>query len=88
VRAIFREALSNIARHAQATRADIEFDVGEIIVLRISDDGIGIDPHCIHEGRGLRNMATRAEVLGGTLLVRPGANGGTRVECILPLPES
>ena len=86
--AIFRELLSNIAQHARASSVDIEVDVGEVIVVRVGDDGIGFDPARMRCGRGVRNVTRRAEALGGSLLIRPRPGGGTQVECILPLPPS
>ena len=83
-----REALSNAARHSGASRVDVTVDVdadGMLTVL-VSDDGTGIPA----EGRrsGLRNMASRAEKLGGELRLAdadPGAAApGTRLEWRVP----
>jgi signal transduction histidine kinase len=69
--AALREALSNAARHAQASQVDVTVDVsaGEMLTVRVTDDGIGIPA----QGRrsGLRNLASRAEKLGGTLRLEP-----------------
>jgi signal transduction histidine kinase len=87
VLAIVREALSNAARHASASRATVAVrpeDHG--LRIEIADDGIGFDAAVEHdEGHhGLVNMRRRAERLGGTLEVvsRPGA--GTRIIVLLP----
>jgi signal transduction histidine kinase len=85
--AIFRELLSNIARHADASRVDIEVEVGQTIVMRVGDDGIGFDPAHLRCGRGVRNVTQRADALGGSLLIRSRPGGGTLVECVLPLPS-
>jgi signal transduction histidine kinase len=76
--ATLREALSNVARHAGASRVDVEIDVaGDELMLRVSDDGRGIEDGAAGSGHGLRNMAARAEDLGGNLEVGPGNGGGT-----------
>jgi signal transduction histidine kinase len=73
--AVLQEAVSNIARHAKARAVSIHVDVGEELILRVEDDGIGI----ASGGRssGLRNMADRAEALGGSFGTHRGAQGGT-----------
>jgi signal transduction histidine kinase len=86
--AVLREALSNMARHAGASRADVTVDVGQdgVLSVLVADDGTGIPP----EGRrsGLRNLADRAVKLGGELRlgpVEPGAaRPGTRLEWRVP----
>jgi signal transduction histidine kinase len=85
--AILRELLSNIARHAQASMAEVELRAGEQVVLRVRDDGIGFDPAISRHGRGVPNVTQRAAVLGGSLLIHPGPGGGTTIECIVPLPK-
>ena len=76
VLAVLREALSNVSRHAGASRAEVALDVGADVVLTVTDDGIGIP----HGGRrsGLRNLTERAESCGGSFEVRrAGPDGGT-----------
>ncbi len=86
---IAREALSNIARHARATRAELTIDPDPAIAgleIVIADNGSGFEPAAPRgQGRqGLRNMRTRAISIGATLLVdsRPGA--GTRIIVRVP----
>jgi signal transduction histidine kinase len=72
--AVLSEALTNVARHAAAGRTDVALEMdGREIRVTVSDDGVGIPP----DGRrsGLRNMAERAEQLGGALEL---GNGPTR----------
>jgi signal transduction histidine kinase len=84
-----REALSNMARHAGATRADVTVDIGQdgILSVVVTDDGTGIPP----EGRrsGLRNLADRAAELGGELQLNPAdpaaPQPGTRLEWRVPV---
>jgi signal transduction histidine kinase len=81
--AVLREALSNAARHAHATRVDVSVVAGVDLLLRVADDGVGIS----ETGRrsGLANMASRAKTLGGEFDVRPGETGGTVIEWRVPL---
>jgi signal transduction histidine kinase len=77
--AVLSEALTNVARHARADRASVVLETdGREVRLTVSDNGVGIPG----EGRrsGLRNMAERAEQLGGELEVNcPGGGGSTLV---------
>jgi signal transduction histidine kinase len=75
--AVLREALSNIARHAGAGRADVELTADqETVTLTVADDGAGLPPG---GGRrsGLANLQARAAQLGGAFSARPGPHGGT-----------
>ena len=81
--AVLREALSNIARHAHATSAQVRLQVGDEVVLTVSDDGRGIAEGARESG--LRNMRERAESFGGTCLVRRGPEGGTVVVWRVPV---
>jgi signal transduction histidine kinase len=92
--AVAREGLTNVARHAAASRARLELrvDSGKL-TLEISDDGVGMG----ETGRrsGLANMRLRAERLGGSFEVtaalppgepQPGAEArGTRLRWTIPL---
>jgi signal transduction histidine kinase len=82
--ATLREALSNVARHAQASRVEVEIAVGDDLSLRVTDDGVGPPSADGPRGNGLRNMAARAERLGGTLVVGPGPDGGTQLRWQTP----
>jgi signal transduction histidine kinase len=84
--AVLREALSNVARHSGATRADVMVDADSTgtLTLLVRDNGSGIAPG----GRrsGLANMQERAEKLGGTLRLAPADGGGTELEWRVPIP--
>jgi len=82
--ATLREALSNVARHAQATRAEVEVIVGDDVCLRVLDDGVGLPADDQATGNGLRNMRVRATELGGTMSARRGPEGGTVLEWRIP----
>lgn len=80
---IAQEAVSNAARHGRASRITIALDaVDRGLRLSISDNGSGIAvPRA--SGLGLKIMADRAKVIGGTLSVQAGKTGGTEVSCIV-----
>jgi len=88
VLAALREALSNAARHAHASQVDVTVDAGPdgMLTVQVTDNGTGIP----EEGRrsGLRNLARRAEKLGGELTLGPADPGapapGTRLEWCVP----
>jgi signal transduction histidine kinase len=83
--AVLREALSNVARHAEATAAMVEVEATDgRLVLRVTDNGKGL-PADRHES-GLRNVRRRATDHGGTVHMLPEEPHGTRVEWIVPLP--
>ncbi|WP_200240169.1 CheR family methyltransferase [Thiohalocapsa halophila] len=81
---IAQEALSNALRHAEAKHVDMSLEVGETeLTLRVRDNGQGIAPDA-KRGLGLRLMAYRAGMLGGTCVAEPAAGGGTLVACRIP----
>lgn len=86
--AIYRivdEGLTNVVRHARATRCTVSLLQSEHGVrLAIEDDGVGIAPDRV-SGVGLQSMRERASELGGTFAVGPGATGGTRTVAELPV---
>ena len=82
--ATLREALSNVSRHAKASRVGITVAVGEDVCLRVVDDGVGPPAEPSRSGYGLRNMASRADTLGGTFALRPGPSGGSELEWRVP----
>ena len=82
--AVLREALSNTARHAQASHLDVDLTADtRAVTLTVTDDGVGIPA----TGRrsGLANLAERAEQLGGGFSARPAAPTGTIVSWTVPL---
>ncbi len=85
---IAQEALTNIARHAQAQHCllHLSIDAG-VLLLDISDDGKGIPPGH-HSGVGLHAMHERASELGGSCTITPGPSGGTTIQVRLPLPAA
>jgi two-component system, NarL family, sensor histidine kinase DevS len=80
-----REALSNVARHAQAQNVTVQVTVGSDLVLYVGDDGIGPSSDVGGSGHGLTNMRARAERHGGSFTIRRGETGGTVVEWRVPM---
>ena len=77
---VLREALSNVARHARASRIEVTLTVDDATVsLTIEDDGDGPPPpSATSAGNGLRNLASRAERLGGHFELQGRRGGGAR----------
>jgi two-component system sensor histidine kinase DevS len=86
--AVLREALSNVGRHADATSVDVSVHSGSAFVeLCVVDNGVGIGKRR-GTGNGLANMRERAGLLGGTLTLTTGRDGGTVLEWHVPIPSS
>lgn len=78
---IAREAIVNAITHGHAQRIDVTLDLeGKRPLLLVSDDGGGVTSSTRQGGFGLPTMRARAESLGGRLLMRHGAGGGTELE--------
>ena len=84
--AVLREALSNVAHHAQATTVEVTVAAGgQDLVLRVEDNGVGLPAEAGQGGgNGLANMVARADKLDGTceltrpVLRGPSSNGASR----------
>lgn len=82
---VLREAVTNIARHAQASEAMIALRVeAGVVVLEVADDGRG---GVSANGNGLAGMRERVAALGGTLRIDSPRGGGTRLTVTVPLGE-
>jgi signal transduction histidine kinase len=88
VLAVLREALANVARHARASRVDVEVSLDGDLVLSVRDDGRGLPAERRAGGRGLANMAARASALGGSMHASAGETTGTAVEWRVPNPPA
>jgi PAS domain S-box-containing protein len=85
---IFQEALTNVARHAEAKHVDVTLERrGGSLVLEVRDDGKGILPEALHNPRslGLLGIRERARRLGGAIAIGAGDPSGTTLMLILPL---
>jgi signal transduction histidine kinase len=83
---VTREALSNVARHAEARTALVRLvRKGANAVLTIEDDGVGFDIRSDSAGNGLRNMRERATAMGGGLRVSSKAGKGTKLRFTVPV---
>jgi signal transduction histidine kinase len=82
VLAVLGEALSNASRHADAHTVEVSLVAGRDVVLRVSDDGRGLDGSVPESG--LRNMRERAERRGGTFDIASVAGAGTTVTWSVP----
>nr|WP_281363222.1 sensor histidine kinase [Nocardioides perillae] len=83
---VAQEALTNVARHADARTVRLRLGpVGAHVELVVEDDGRGVDPAApATQGTGLRGMAERAAGVGGSLSVTRREGGGTRVRLLVP----
>lgn len=85
-----REALSNVVRHAGATRVEVRIVVkaGQV-GMEVRDDGVGLPVTLRPAGRGLANMGRRAEALGGSMSISSGPGGnGTVLAWQVPLKDT
>jgi signal transduction histidine kinase len=91
---VMQEALTNVSRHAQATRAVIDVSIRDgTIQASVTDDGKGmpgserLGPRGdgLEGGYGMSGMRERAELVGGELEFMPAAGGGTIVRLSVPL---
>lgn len=84
---IFREALTNIEKHSQASKVSIKIGWDEdCLVLAVSDNGKGFDPLNTHYGNhyGLKFMRERVELLNGTLDIHSATGSGTNLIARVP----
>ncbi len=87
---ITQEALTNVARHAFATRVRIDLQIkAGVLTLSVVDNGRGFHPEKLEEAHclGLAGMRERASLLGGSLEMQSKPGKGTRVYFRLPLDE-
>ncbi|MDO9011384.1 MAG: PAS domain S-box protein [Gallionella sp.] len=85
---IVQESLTNVARHAQASRVEITVErSGGDVVLKIHDDGKGFDPAARPENQsfGLMGMRERAIALGGKVIIDSAPSEGTIVSVHIPI---
>ncbi len=77
---IIQGAISNVARHSQASQAEIHLVYHpDHITLKITDNGVGFDPEKMTEGMGLRSIRERVELLNGKLAIESRNHKGTKI---------
>jgi signal transduction histidine kinase len=83
---IAQEAIHNVVKHASATSVRVALERrSDDIELSVEDDGTGFDPDAVPAGHlGLAGMRSRAEALGGRLVLTTGHGCGTRIEAVVP----
>jgi signal transduction histidine kinase len=83
---IAKEAMNNIAKYSDATKATIQLSISGVhLQLEISDNGKGFEIDNNQNGNGLHNMRQRTEAIGGTFLLNSANGNGTFILCKVPL---
>jgi signal transduction histidine kinase len=83
---IVTEALTNVTRHAHATRCSVRIQLNHGLDVDVTDDGVGL-PEGWRAGVGIASMRERVTELGGELVIEPGLPRGTRINARLPARE-
>jgi two-component system, NarL family, sensor histidine kinase UhpB len=82
---VAQEALTNIARHAGATRVEFSLAADDATtVLTVRDDGRGLAPGSLPSSRGIRGMRERAMLIGAKLQIDSHAGRGTQIQLSIP----
>lgn len=85
---ILKEALTNVVRHAAASRVNVRLlRLDDRLRLEVEDDGAGFDPSAESSGSGLASMLRRSRHAGGALVVESAPGQGTRLHLDLPLAK-
>src|SRR5262249_35020677 len=89
---VVQEALTNVARHADARSAEVTIERSpSYVVATIADDGRGFDVATMmgsrERGLGLFGMRERVDLVGGTLEIDSAPGSGTRVRAAVPVPR-
>ncbi|MGA2762056.1 MAG: PAS domain-containing sensor histidine kinase [Spirochaetia bacterium] len=87
---IFQETLTNVARHAQATKVAISLrKTGGRLHMRVADNGVGIDESQVvaASSYGIMGIRERAQAMGGQVSIRGVRGRGTTLELDIPLPD-
>jgi len=83
---IVTEALTNVTRHAHATRCSVRIHLDHDLCVDVRDDGVGL-PEGWRTGVGIASMRERVTELGGRLAIEPCLPHGTRITACLPIQE-
>jgi two-component system, NarL family, sensor histidine kinase UhpB len=83
---IAQEALTNVARHAEATRVELRLHQNRVVsVLTVRDDGRGLSPGALPSAHGIRGMRERAMLIGAQLQIDSKPGRGTEIKLSIPL---
>ncbi len=86
---VVQEALTNVAKHAQATRVELKVTRNQTqLEIEIGDDGTGFDVGSESAGFGVPGMKERVELVGGDLQISSDDESGTQVRAVIPLDDS
>jgi signal transduction histidine kinase len=82
------QAIVNASAHSGANRLSIEIEYAQNLVLRVKDNGSGIEPEVVEQGKpghfGLQGMRERASRIEGKLTISSGKGAGTTVTLVVP----
>ncbi|GAA5086803.1 signal transduction histidine kinase [Thermocatellispora tengchongensis] len=82
---VVAEAVTNAVKHAQASRIDISLELGEVLQIRVVDNGVG-GVGAAPAGSGLTGLADRVAAFDGTLTIESPPGGGTTILARIPIP--
>jgi len=86
---MIQEALSNIVKHARATRASVALlQHGDALRISVEDNGIGFDTALASAGIGIVGMRERVYAFNGGIAIDSAVGAGTRIEIDLPLADA
>ena len=90
---IIQESLTNVARHASATRVDIRIygsgaEGSEVLAVEVQDDGVGMREQSRPACFGLAGIRERARELGGTFALISGVDAGVLIKARIPIPPA
>jgi nitrate/nitrite-specific signal transduction histidine kinase len=84
---IFKEAINNMIKYAEADKCDISFVIkNQKLLLQVKDNGQGYDGRIKGGGAGLKNMHKRAEEMNGTMQMETAPGKGTLIRLTIPHP--
>jgi len=84
---VVQEALTNCAKHSEATRITVAVRGGaDSLEVTVTDNGVGIDKTSSHQGLGLTGINERVKEMDGRFSIDRGPRGGTVLQAILPVP--
>lgn len=85
---IYKEALNNIVKHAEAKSVNIKFNIENgYVFLAIKDDGKGFNNELISSGNGLKNIKSRAREINGDLRFESSPGSGTNLELAVNITQ-